>query len=142
MLVGVCDIISRGLLLPWLMKLFNEKRIGIAGLMGLTLGLGLILLSIYIHSVVIIVLAVTFIILGEGLFDPTYNGKLSQSVEESKQGKLQGVSQSLQSANSVFVPMGAAAIYYYSPSVLYGIATFIVLIAIILYWKIVPNNAK
>ena len=140
MLVGVCDIISRALLLPWLLKHFNEKSIGIAGLIGLGTGLGLILASIYIHSVVVIAFAVIFIILGEGLFDPTYNGKLSQSVDESKQGKLQGVSQSLQSVNNMFVPMGAAAIYFYSPSMLYATAVFIILLAVVMYAKYIPQT--
>lgn len=137
-LVGVCDIIARALLLPWLLKHFNEKNIGIAGLIGLGTGLGLILTGTNIHSVVIISLAVIFIISGEGFFDPTYTGKLSQSVDESKQGKLQGVNQSLQSANNVLIPMGAAAIYFYSPAMLYATATFLVLVAVIMYAKFVP----
>jgi DHA1 family tetracycline resistance protein-like MFS transporter len=138
-IVGVCEIISRALLLPWLLKHFNEKSIGIAGLVGLGAGLGLILASIYIHSVVVISLAVIFIISGEGLFDPTYNGKLSQSVDESKQGKLQGVNQSLQSANNMLIPLGAAAIYFYSPGMLYATATFIVVVAVIMYAKFLPQ---
>ena len=139
-LVGVCEIISRALLLPWLLKHFNERSIGIAGLIGFGIGLGLILASIYIHSVVVIALAVIFIISGEGLFDPTYNGKLSQSVDESKQGKLQGVNQSLQSANNMLIPLGAAAIYYYSPIWLYTMAVFIVLTATILFAKYIPAS--
>jgi DHA1 family tetracycline resistance protein-like MFS transporter len=139
-IVGVCEITSRALLLPWLLKHFNEKNIGIAGLIGLGLGLGLILSSIYIHSVVVISLAVIFIITGEGLFDPTYTGRLSQSVDESKQGKLQGVNQSLQSANNMLIPLGAAAIYFYSPSMLYATATFVVLAAVIMYVKYLPQE--
>jgi len=139
-LVGICEIISRALLLPWLLKYFNERSIGIAGLIGFGIGLGLILASIYIHSVVVIALAVIFIISGEGLFDPTYNGKLSQSVDESKQGKLQGVNQSLQSANNMLIPLGAAAIYYYSPIWLYTMAVFIVLTATILFAKYIPAS--
>ena len=139
-LVGVCEIISRALLLPWLLKHFNEKSIGIAGLIGFGTGLGLIIASIYLHSVIVISIAVIFIISGEGLFDPTYNGKLSQSIDESKQGKLQGVNQSLQSANNMLIPLGAAAIYFYSPGMLYAIATFIVLVAVIMYAKYVPQT--
>ncbi|MEO8254649.1 MAG: MFS transporter [Flavobacterium sp.] len=131
--VGICDIITRAILLPWLLKHFNEKSIGISGLIILGIGLVLVLASIYIHSAAIVSLAVVCIITGEGLFDPTYNGQLSQSVEESKQGKLQGVNQSLQSANNVFIPLGAAAIYYYNPTMLYATATFIVLLAAIIY---------
>jgi MFS transporter, DHA1 family, tetracycline resistance protein len=139
-LVGVCEIISRALLLPWLLKHFNERSIGIAGLIGFGTGLGLILASIYIHSVVVISIAVIFIISGEGLFDPTYNGKLSQSIDESKQGKLQGVNQSLQSANNILIPLGAAAIYFYSPGMLYATATLIVLVAVLLYAKYMPET--
>jgi len=139
-LVGVFDIISRALLLPWLLKRFNEKSIGIAGLTILGSGLGLILASIYIHSAIVISLAVIFIVSGEGLFDPIYNGKLSQSIDESKQGKLQGVNQSLQSANNMLIPLGAAAIYFYSPGMLYATATFIVLAAVITYAKYIPET--
>ncbi len=138
--VGICDITTRAILLPWLLKHFNEKNIGTTGLVILGIGLGLILASIYIHSAVIVSLAVICIISGEGLFDPTYNGKLSQSVEESKQGKLQGVNQSLQSANNVLVPLGAAAIYYFSPSLLYSTAASVVLAAAIIYSKYKPPH--
>ena len=139
-LVGICEIVSRALLLPWLLKHFNEKSIGIAGLIGLGTGLALILAGTYIHSVVVISLAVIFIISGEGLFDPTYTGKLSQSVDENKQGKLQGVNQSLQSANNMLIPLGAAAIYFYSPGMLYATATLIVLVAVMMYAKFLPQS--
>ena len=139
-LVGICEFFSRAVLLPWLLKRCNEKSIGIAGLIGFGIGLALILLSIFIPSVFIIALAVIFIISGEGLFDPTYNAKLSQSVDESQQGKLQGVNQSLQAANNMLIPLGAAAIYFYSPAILYATATSIVLGAIFIYAKYIPKT--
>jgi MFS transporter, DHA1 family, tetracycline resistance protein len=138
-IVGICDIGTRALLLPWLLKHFDERSIGIAGLIGLGAGLGLIVTSIYIHSVVVISFSVIFIISGEGLFEPTYNGKLSLSVDESKQGRLQGVNQSLQSANNMLIPLGAAAIYFYNPGILYATATFVVLVAAIMYMKFLPQ---
>ena len=138
-LVGVCEIISRALLLPWLLKYFSEKSIGITGLIGLGTGLALVLASIHIHSAVIISLAIICIIFGEGLFDPTYNGKLSQSIDESKQGKLQGVNQSLQSANNMLIPLIAAAIYFYSPAMLYASATLIIFVAFIMYSRYLPK---
>ena len=134
-LVGICEIVSRALLLPWLLKHFNERSISISGLIGLGIGLGLILVSIYIHSVIIISLAVIFIITGEGLFDPTYTGRLSQSVDEGKQGKLQGVNQSLQSANNMLVPLGAAAIYFHNPAMLYATAVVIAFAAVLMCAK-------
>ena len=131
--VGVSEILTRAVLLPRLLKSFDEKSIGIAGLIIFGTGLGLILASIYIHSATIISLAVICIISGEGLFDPIYNGKLSASVDENKQGKLQGVNQSLQSANNMLVPLGAAAVYFYNPAMLYATAIIIILIAIFIY---------
>ncbi|MGZ3943783.1 MAG: MFS transporter [Mucilaginibacter sp.] len=139
-IVGICDIVTRALVLPWLLKYFNERSIGIAGLAGLGTGLALILLSIYVHSAIIISLAVVFIISGEGLFDPIYNGRLSQSIDESQQGKLQGVNQSLQSVNNMLVPLVAAAIYFYSPGMLYATAAFIVLAAVMMYAKFLPKK--
>lgn len=139
-LVGTFEILSRAWLLPLLWKRMNAKTIGIAGLIGFGTGFGLILASIYVHSVILIVLAIIFIITGEGLFDPTYNGGLSQMVAENKQGKLQGVNQSLQSANNMLIPLVAAAIYFYSPGMLYAVAICIVLMAVILYAKLLPQS--
>jgi MFS transporter, DHA1 family, tetracycline resistance protein len=141
-LVGICDILTRAVLLPWLLKRFSEKGIGIAGLFVFACGLGLIVASTLIPSVIIISLAIIFIIAGSGLFEPTYGGKLSQSVDDMQQGKLQGVNQSLQSANNVLIPLGAAAIYLHSPGALYLIAVFIVLAVVVLYWKYIPKDSR
>jgi len=138
-LIGACDIISRAVLLPLLLKKFSERNIGIVGLLGLALGLTLIIISTYISSPVLIIAAVMSITLGEGLFDPSYNGRLSRSVDESGQGKLQGVNQSLQSAYRVLVPLVAAAIYSFSPGILYGVATCVVIGALILFSKLQPQ---
>ncbi len=137
-LVGIFDIFSRAVALPWLLRRFTERTIGLAGLLSLGTGLGLLLASLYVHSALLIAAALACIIFGEGLFDPTYTGKLSQAVDESKQGKLQGVNQSLQSANNVLVPLGAAAIYFYSPGALYALAMGSVLAASALYAKLLP----
>ena len=140
--VGICDIITRALLLPWLLKRSTEKSIGIAGLIGLGTGLVLIVVSTLIPSVIIISLAIIFVISGAGLFEPTYNGSLSQSIDETKQGKLQGVNQSLQSANNLLIPLGAAAIYLYSPGILYATAAFIILVAVMMCVNYIPKKNR
>lgn len=137
-LVGICDITVRAIILPWLLKHFSERHIGIAGLIGLGTGLWLVAASTLVPSVTIIGLAIIFIICGDGLFEPSYNGILSQSVDETEQGKLQGVNQSLQSANNVLIPMGAATIYLNSPGTLYIIAAFTIVSAIITFSNYQP----
>lgn len=138
--VGIFEIATRAFILPRLLKFYNEKSIGIVGLLSLAMGLSLIFISTYFHSTIFILLAIIFIISGEGLFEPTYIGKLSQAVTESQQGKIQGVNQSLQSAVNALVPLGAAAIYYYNPGMLYLTAAIMVLIAIVMYKKFIPLN--
>jgi len=52
------------------------------------------------------------------------------------------VNQSLQSANKMFIPLGAAAIYYYSPGLLYATATFIIVIAVSMFAKYIPETSS
>lgn len=145
-LVGICDILSRVILLPQLLKKLKERTVGIIGLCGLVLGLALIFLSAYIPSVFLIVAAVACIVLGEGLFDPSYNARLSLSVDESKQGLLQGTNQSLQALYHVLVPLGAAAVYTYSHGAVFGIASFLMIAGLILFIQLKTkpsdNNIK
>ena len=131
--VGIFEILSRAVILPFLLKHFKEKSISVLGLSLFSSGLAFIFMSTYLHSAIIIALSVIFIISGEGLFDPTYIGKLSQSVDETRQGKLQGVNQSIQSLINIIIPLAAAAIYFQSPKMLYLMTVIIVSIAIIMY---------
>ena len=137
-LVGICDLAVRAVLLPALLKRFSRKRIGTAGLLLLGAGLALILSSMYVHTAIMIVLAVILIISGEGLFEPTYTGKLSETADETQQGKLQGVNQSMQSFTNILVPIGGGAIYYYSPGWLYTIAATLIFLAVFVYTKFIP----
>ncbi|WKL49598.1 MFS transporter [Flavobacterium pectinovorum] len=138
--VGVCDIFTRAILLPRLLQYFNEKSIAMSGLTVLAIGLALIMISVYVHSIAVVACAVIFIISGAGLFETTYSGVLSQSVGESNQGKLQGVNQSLQSANNMLLPLGAATVYFYYPGMLYTTASVIVLTAVFIYAKYIPKT--
>ncbi len=133
-LVGICDIVSRVIVLPQLLKILSERKVGVIGLCGLVAGLGLLFLSAYDHSIFIIIGAVSCIVLGEGLFDPSYNARLSLSVDDSKQGLLQGTNQSLQALYHVIVPLGAAAIYTYSHSAIFGVAALIMFVGLVIFY--------
>ena len=135
-LVGICDILSRVIVLPQMLKRWSEQTVSIVGLCGLIVGLGLIFLSAYIHSVFLIVAAVASIVLGEGLFDPSYNARLSLSVDESKQGLLQGTNQSLQALYHVIVPLGAAAIYSFNPGAVFGVAALLMFFGMLLFMRL------
>jgi DHA1 family tetracycline resistance protein-like MFS transporter len=132
-LVGICDILSRVIVLPQALKIWSDRQVGIVGLCGLIVGLGLIFLSSFIPSVLLIIAAVVCIVLGEGLFDPSYNARLSLSVEESQQGLLQGTNQSLQALYHIIVPLGAAAIYTYSHGAVFAVAALFMIVGLVLF---------
>jgi len=140
-LVGVCDIVARVFLLPWALKKFSERSVGIAGLCGMTIGLSLMFVSAFNASAALFITAVIFIALGEGFFDPSYNSRLSQSVSEDKQGQLQGASQSMQAVYHVIVPLLSAAIYIYSHSALFAIAALLLAWTLVLFIKL-PSPAS
>jgi len=140
-LIGACDIVSRAFLLPQLLKKFSERSIGIAGLCGLSLGFALIFISATIPSTLLIITAVILITIGEGLFDPSYNARLSSSVDESKQGQLQGTNQSLQSAYRVIIPLAAAPIYIYSHNAIFGIAALLMAWALFMFTRLAPSRS-
>ena len=134
--IGICDILSRVILLPWFLKISNERTVGMIGLCGLIAGLGLLFASAYYQSIFFIIGAVACIVLGEGLFDPSYNARLSLSVDDSKQGLLQGTNQSLQALYRVIVPLGAAAIYTYSHGAVFGIGALLMAFGLVLFVKL------
>ncbi len=102
-LIGLCDIISRAILLPKLL-MFSEKSIIFGGLILMITGFASIVLSGYLGMSNLLWMTIVLITVGEGLFDPSYNNILSHSVSENKQGQLQGVNQSLHSIYEIFVP--------------------------------------
>jgi DHA1 family tetracycline resistance protein-like MFS transporter len=136
MTVGICDILSRVVLLPLLLKKWSEKTLGAIGLLGLSLGLCCLFLSSYFPSGYLIFSAVALIVLGEGLFDPSYNSQLSNAVSDTKQGLLQGTNHSLQALYRVIIPIGAATIYTFNHGIIFAIASIILLIGLFLYLKI------
>ena len=136
MTVGICDILSRVVLLPLLLKKWSEKRLGAIGLLGLSLGLAVLFASNYYHSVYLIFTAVALIVLGEGLFDPSFNSQLSNSVSDSQQGLLQGTNHSLQALYRVIIPLGAAGIYSVNHSIVFALASLILLVGLVIYLRI------
>lgn len=137
-LVGLCDIISRAVLLPRLLK-FSEKSVGGSGLLLMIVGFSFIAFSDYYNAVILLWAAVIFITIGEGLFDPHYNNMLSHSVNDNKQGKLQGVNQGIQSLLYAIFPAVSGMIYLYHPAAVYIVAAFLTIITLLYFCKQLVN---
>ena len=136
MLVGICDILSRVILLPIMLKRWTEQTVGSIGLIGLSIGLVFLFFSSFQQSIIYVAAAVAFIVLGEGLFDPSYNARLSVSVDESKQGVLQGTNHSLQALYRIIVPLGAAFIYSIHPGAVFALASVLMIFGLGLFSRL------
>jgi DHA1 family tetracycline resistance protein-like MFS transporter len=133
-LVGLCDIISRAILLPKLL-IFSEKSIIVGGLILMMAGFSSVALSGYLGMTPLLWISIGLITIGEGLFDPTYNNMLSHSVNEKKQGQLQGVNQGLHSSYEMFGPFVAGLIYLHNPQTIYIIAALLMVITLLYFFK-------
>lgn len=136
-IVGIVEIVSRGFLLPFLLKIYSQRTVTTIGLLTLIVGFSCIVSSIYINSLALISLTLIFIILGEGLFEPTYLSKLSEQTSADDQGKIQGINQSLQALITIIIPIIASAVYFQSASLLYLSTILILGIALLLFWKLI-----
>lgn len=133
-LIGLCDIISRAILLPKLL-VFSEKSVICGGLALMIAGFATIVLSGYLGIASLMGISIVLITIGEGLFDPTYNNLLSHSVSENKQGQLQGVNQGLHSSYEIFGPFAAGLIYLYDPLAIYIIATLLMMTTLLCFYR-------
>jgi MFS transporter, DHA1 family, tetracycline resistance protein len=133
-LVGLCDIISRAVLLPRLL-IFSEKSIITGGLILMITGFASLVLGGYLGMSSLLWVSIVLITIGEGLFDPCYNNILSRSVTENKQGQLQGVNQGLHSSYEIFGPLAAGFIYLYNPLAIYILVTLLMMTTLVCFYK-------
>lgn len=133
-LVGLCDIVSRAILLPRLL-VFSEKRIIVGGLVLMIVGFSFIVLSGYLGMASMLWISIVLITIGEGLFDPSYNNMLSHSVSDNKQGQLQGVNQALHSSYEIFAPLAAGLIFLYNPIAIYIFVVFLLMTTLLCFCK-------
>lgn len=133
-LIGLCDIVSRAILLPKLL-IFSEMSIIFCGLILMITGFASIALSGYLSITSLLWISIVLITVGEGLFDPSYNTMLSRSVSENKQGQLQGVNQGLHSSYEIFAPFAAGVLYLYNPLAIYILAVLLMITTLLCFCK-------
>ena len=109
--VGVVDIFSQGYLTHTLLPMLGERKLTIVGLMLTILGYALFVSVSFIHSLVLLYRSVIVVIIGDGLFEPSMSGLISNSVEPQMQGRVQGANQSMQSAARVVGPLYGGWVY-------------------------------
>jgi DHA1 family tetracycline resistance protein-like MFS transporter len=110
-LVGSCDIVVQGLLLGRLLGRLGELRTGVFGLGLAALGLfGLASVRV-VGSAIALVLGAAAFAIGEGIFTACLGSAISNTASPEHQGRVQGGSQSLQSAMQIAAPVIGGLLY-------------------------------
>lgn len=120
MVVGVCDIVAQGFLLPYLIRWLGERGVAQLGLFLGTVGMVLLGLVPVLKLAAFAYLGVLFFSTGEGIFNAALGTLISLAAPDDAQGRVQGGSQGFNSlaqiagpllGGSLFSRFGAAATY-------------------------------
>ncbi|MFC3746596.1 MFS transporter [Paenibacillus sp. GCM10012306] len=112
-IMGVQDIVSQGLIMPKLLKKFNDKQIAILGMVSEIIGYGLIASSALVSYYPLFIVGMFIFGFGDSIYGPSFNGMLSKSVDSSEQGRVQGGSQSIQALARMIGPIIGGQLYVF-----------------------------
>ena len=111
MVVGVCDIVAQGLLLPILLRRLGDRRVSQLGLSMGVVGMALLALVPTTALPALLYIGVILFASGEGIFNATLASLLSASAPEDAQGRVQGGAQGVQSLAQVAGPLIGGTLY-------------------------------
>lgn len=135
--VGLWIALTQGILNPFLSRRFSSDAIVPFSMIGLIIAFGLLL---QIEQEVWLFILAPLIALSQGLTQPNILALISQSVNDTIQGEILGVNQSLTSLATALAPMTAgffAAIYVGLPLV---VAMILISLAWIIFMYIHPRS--
>ncbi len=130
--VGVMDIVSQGFIVRKLLTMFSDVRVSEFGLILMFLGLMIYCLMAVFPSVPILVIGMTILITGDGLFEPSSASLIANSVDRTMQGRVQGANQGTQSLTRVIGPLMAAVFYAVWRGLPYAVGAILIVLAFII----------
>ena len=129
--VGACDIVAQGLLLPALLARLGERGVALLGLGMGALGMVCMALLPAVPLPGLMYLSVLLLATGEGIFNASLSALVSNAAPEGTQGKLQGGVGAFGSLAQVAGPLGGGQLYSrFGPGATFGIGAGIVLLAL------------
>lgn len=133
-IIGALDIFSQLIIMPRLLLVFTDSQIAQLGIGSEIVGYLFIASSSFTELPALFILGMIFFGVGDAIFGPSFNGKLSKSVAPHEQGHVQGGAQSIQALARVIGPLIGGQLYvsinHSMPAfmgILFLIAAFIVL---------------
>jgi MFS family permease len=128
--LGVCSIVTQGVIVRMLLKRADEIKVLIGGLCSTAIGL----LAIgFGPTVPLLYTGLALIALGSGLVNPSTTGLISLYTSQEEQGRVLGIFRSLGSLARAVTPMAAGAVFFmFKEKVLYVAATLLTVAALAL----------
>src|SRR5947209_7467105 len=138
-LVGAVDILVQGVLVGWFLARLGKIRLGLIALVLVSISY-LVLGSIAFLAVPLLLLIGIILFAGSGsLVENALRGLLSEMVGQHEQGRVSGITQSLQSLGWVVGPLVGGFVYTaWGPFQAYASASFITVLAILCLWIALP----
>ena len=139
LILGIVDILSQGYLTGKLLPKFGEKRLVEIGLAINAVGFFLLAVLAFIPSIVLLFIAIVVFNIGDGLFQPSSNGIISNAAPAGMQGQVQGASQGIQSMARVIGPLLSAFLYVLGASLPYFVGCSIILVGFFIFLLLFRN---
>jgi len=135
---GLIGVLVQGGLIRILLHRFSETRVAIIGGISMTIGFGLLALVAVVPSGTLILVGTAVFALGNGLFNPSLTGLLSQGVSPREQGRVQGGGQSVQAVGRVLGPLWGSMVYvsigmgapYWTGAIMFLVGAACIIIAV------------
>lgn len=127
--VGILDILSQGFLVRKLIPVFGELRLAAAGLVLCIIGFAVASLTAIFTVLPLLFVGVILLNIGDGLYEPSASGLISNAVGPKMQGRVQGASQGMQSVARVIGPLFSAWVYRFWHGLPYATEALVMVIA-------------
>jgi MFS family permease len=138
--IGICLVLTQGLLVRRLMPLWGEWQTLKIGLIAFALGLATVGLSWRLELTAI---GVTLLAIGNGLMRPPNLGLLSLAANKDQQGAVMGTTQALGALARVVGPAAGGVLYAsLSPAAPFLIAAGLAVLALAILWTHVKPSAE
>lgn len=133
MVVGACDIIAQGFLLPYLLKWLGEKGVAQLGLGLGAVGMSCMALLPFAPSAALMYLSNILFATGEGIFNASLGTLVSVAAPADEQGRVQGGAQAFGSLAQAVGPLTGGQLYSrFGPSTTFGTGAATVAVALAL----------
>jgi multidrug resistance protein len=138
--VGLIIVIMQGGLVGQLVKRYGERKLLIAGLVMLTIGLALLPFS---STLAFMLLALGILSAGNGAVTPTTSALLSLTSTHETQGKVLGLAQGIASLGRIIGPLFAGSIYtLVGPGAPFIVGSVLTILAILIALPAMPISLK